>query len=192
MERGPGGEGQYLPAALALLLTAVTALAGAGALNPSPVDWSRAQESWQNSVSFERRTKVLGTMADNEFIPVWLTLPRPLVAIAEPPAEQMTAPPADVRLLSADPLARRLAVSAATPTTLLFDTLYFPTWRVTIDGSAAPARPAGPLGLLAVDVPPGAHVWRSARPAGCRLPRCGFSPWARVLESFCCSYGGAR
>jgi hypothetical protein len=61
-------------------------------------------------------------------------------------------------------------VNLATPGSLILHQFYFPPWRITVDGAAAPARPApaGGLGLLAVDLPAGEHtvtVHWSATPA---------------------------
>jgi hypothetical protein len=50
-----------------------------------------------------------------------------------------------------------LALVADQPTTLVFEWFYFPGWRATVDGAPVDLTPTEPNGLIALDVPEGAH-----------------------------------
>lgn len=54
-------------------------------------------------------------------------------------------------------LARAMRVSAPEPTEISLHQFFFPGWQGYIDGAAAPTYPAGSLGLVTVNVPPGDH-----------------------------------
>lgn len=47
---------------------------------------------------------------------------------------------------------------ADTPSTLVVHQFYFPGWQATADGTPLTVGPAGPLGLVAVTIPPGTHM----------------------------------
>ena len=94
-----------------------------------------------------------------EYLPRWALAHRSDFFLPAPAAEQ---PPAQlaverVTVHSHRPLAEDLTVILGSPGPLVWHRFYFPGWRVTVDGRAAEARPEGPLGLLAVDLPAGEH-----------------------------------
>lgn len=73
---------------------------------------------------------------------------------------QALAPGASVEMIRAGGASDELWVRSPEGTALQFYTYYFPGWRVYVDGQRLPdaaQRPAGPYGLLTIDVPPGEH-----------------------------------
>lgn len=143
------------PIVLLLVLLSIV-VAGVGSLRPAPIEWDRARERWSDAIGYERRFKTLGMMMDYEFMPNWVTPDRWHVAIAGPPIASDFGS-VDLSLLSATVARREFRARSAGPSRLILDSLYFPTWTARLDGQPWPTYPLGPLGLLAVDLPPGEH-----------------------------------
>lgn len=120
------------------------------------------------AIVYEQRTGNMGLTSGNEYLPIW--------AIERP---QSVDPGNHVlREFRVDPLWSALPMGFAVTritdncpktvtcytytqpqdATLLFNQLYFPGWRVTIDTLEVPTRPETPQGLIAVDLPAGAHT----------------------------------
>ena len=55
------------------------------------------------------------------------------------------------------PLEHSFQVSGAAPWRMQLHQFYFPGWETYVDGARQAARPAGPLGLVAADIPAGEH-----------------------------------
>ena len=120
-----------------------------------------------NIIRWEHSTGLIGTTAKNEYMPIWspdlppdladpalLTDHDPIITrldMASLPegAEVLLA---DVRLMRAD-----LTVQSPQAFRARYKQLYFPGWKVTIDGVTVPQIATYPYGLLGFDVPAGQH-----------------------------------
>ena len=72
-----------------------------------------------------------------------------------------------LRIVERDYLRLRAETDAAEPSTLVLHSFYFPGWQAEADGQPLEVGPAGPLGLVRVQVPPGQHlvsVWFGETP----------------------------
>lgn len=144
--------------ALATLLGVGLLVAGAW-VYVTPGEWRAEWDTAANLREYERQSQAVGLTHDEEFLPAAVTRSR--WNLFDPPRSTegtLAAPPDEVRLLDAQPTRWRLEVRSARESTVALDVFYFPTWRASVDGVTAAARPATGLGLLAVDVPPGTHV----------------------------------
>ncbi len=111
-----------------------------------------------------------------EYMPVWAAGSR--MDFFLPPQQPLPdTPPLDVtvQLEEQHPLRRVFRVRSPTAWTLALHQFYFPAWEARVDDQIVPTRPAGPLGLLAVDLPPGEHRVEV---------RYGATPIQRVAEFF--------
>src|SRR5579859_385572 len=113
-------------------------------------------------VQFEAQTGSLGATTNylgttSDFMPRWVDL---AYGLDSPPApgEALASMPAEVHVLSAGPLAMRLALSAPRPATLRLGRFYFPGWAVSLDQQPVAAYPSTKLGLLTIDLPAGDHT----------------------------------
>jgi hypothetical protein len=114
--------------------------------------------------AFERDTGALTVSSYSEYLPAWAN-PEALNATAL----QSSFAAADVvpRLQASDGVtihtatwggtSATLTVTLAQAQTLVFDWLYVPFWRVTVDGQALDVRPTATSGLVSFDVPTGTH-----------------------------------
>jgi hypothetical protein len=96
-----------------------------------------------------------GNSSIQEFRPRWAaaTLALPVQPAASDPSPV-------IALQRANPLDLELTAQVAITTPLRFTDFYFPGWQVTIDGAPATVYPSTSLGVLTVDLPPGAHTIR--------------------------------
>ena len=118
--------------------------------------------------AWDAETGQVGATWAGEFLPVWVQAPRWAIGRAPetPPAlatrATLTGLPTATGYLRGD-----YAMTTALTQTVTLDRFYFPAWRVTVDGGAVATRPHGELGLLAFDLPPGAHAvsvdWAATR-----------------------------
>ena len=100
-----------------------------------------------------------------EYLPRWATTAP--FDFRELPADDGAGEGLRLTVREAGPFGADLDVEAERPARVLFDRFYFPGWQVRVDGQPAPARPFGPLGLLATEVPAGEHrlaVWFGETP----------------------------
>ncbi|NPV08778.1 MAG: hypothetical protein HPY83_12565 [Anaerolineae bacterium] len=73
------------------------------------------------------------------------------------PLAETDAPGASVEPLHLGGHVQIVRVRSETAGELRFHTYYYPGWRAYVDGVPAPVRPAGPLGVIALDLPAGEH-----------------------------------
>ncbi|MCS7002805.1 MAG: hypothetical protein NZ518_08150, partial [Dehalococcoidia bacterium] len=71
-----------------------------------------------------------------------------------PPDRSQPDPPT-IRLERFTPTAIEMVVQSPRATTIRLPMFWFPGWRATVNGAPAVVRPDGPLGLLAIETPPG-------------------------------------
>jgi len=129
-------------------------------LEPAPTDPTLA-----NVAEFEIPPDLIGTSTAAEFLPAWVKKLPDLAPIRErlvrsERVERFEQPPAGTHIKLAAEGARghTFSVAAAQPFTFVYRTFYFPGWRATLDGAAAPVRITDPEGLMAVDLPAGEHI----------------------------------
>ncbi len=108
----------------------------------------------------EVENKVFGASGIQEFKPRWAGDVTKLAPMPEAPASEAERLPQEVDLVlsrgNAYDLEARVSVAAGGP--LRFSQFYFPGWRVILDRrTVLQAYPSTSLGLLTVDLPPGAH-----------------------------------
>ena len=127
----------------------------------------RAEYGVADIVGWEYSSKLIGTTAKNEFLPIWSDRlpPEPadpaLLTEADPIIARLdkSSLPDGARVLSADYGLMRAELEIDTPRAFraLYKQLYFPGWRVTIDGKKAAQIATAPYGLLGFEVPAGRH-----------------------------------
>lgn len=149
--------GLYIPA----LLLAASALAG---LRPEFLAISDADVTTEQLQLYEIFTGNIGTTIRAEYLPRW-TVPRPYISPqiihGQPAAARVLSGQAQAERLWQGPTAQVWRVRAeGSGASLAFPTLYWPGWRVSVDGQPIPPRPAEHLGWIAVDVPAGEHEVR--------------------------------
>jgi hypothetical protein len=118
-------------------------------------------------VGWEYSSKLIGTTAKNEFLPIWsprlppepadpayLTDQDPIIARLD-----ATSLPKDAELISAKYTLTRADLVIDTPQAFRarYKQFYFPGWRVTVDGRSVPQIATLPYGLLGFDLPAGRH-----------------------------------
>jgi hypothetical protein len=150
--------GRQRPIRAALLLAAVLALAG-GAVRVAPTTWLDSWDTRANLWDYEVGTYLPGLATYNEFFPRWVD--RASAGLLQPVAAQGGGTTTRVvGMTELRPDAARLSVEAVDATELAFDV---PSWSAQVDGRPTNPHPAGELGLLTVDVPPGRHEIAIAR-----------------------------
>jgi hypothetical protein len=138
---------------------AIIVVAGIGGLLVSTIDW---QSHWTNAANvapYERQTNNVGMTSNAEFLPRWVTASienLPWVHGDNAEGNEQDGLP-DIELLEAGPLTYRFAIRSSAGFPLTLDQFYFPSWEATLDDSQVETYPAGQVGLLAIDVPPGSH-----------------------------------
>jgi hypothetical protein len=120
-----------------------------------------------DALAFETRTGLLGGTSYKEYLPIWVEeapTDSPLLPAyqADQPLEaverfDVTSLPPGGRVLEAEYGFNRveIAVSSPQPFRARFHTFYFPGWKATVNGERIEVSPAGPLGLISLDVPAG-------------------------------------
>ena len=129
--------------------------------NRPQVDWMPVLARTDESLTlptisqFELDTGQLGTTSTQEFRPRWS-----VGNVYEPPSDDLTANHGQVSISQASDYSLRVKISTPQGGPLRFTSLYYPAWRVTLeDGRVLPTYPSTDLGLLTVDLPPGAHAF---------------------------------
>lgn len=132
-------------------------LAGLGGLQPA----DRAVDDRVLSVGGAARREwtegTIGTTTAAEYLPAIARAaytPGPLPATIERDAPPLRS----ARLEEWTPLGWRLVVRADEPTVLRVHQFAFPGWSAWLNGAAVPVIADGPLGLVAVAIPPGEHT----------------------------------
>ena len=96
-----------------------------------------------------------GTSSAQEFLPRWVQ-DRTFV-----PSSDLAPGQTDVHIVRANSFDLTATVSDAAGGPLRFANFYFPGWRVVLDGKQTlRTYPSTNLGLLTVDLPPGAHIFQ--------------------------------
>lgn len=102
---------------------------------------------------FEIDTGAIGTGSAREFWPRWTQ-----GSTYAPSVDDQTTRLVDISLSQADAYGLRAAIATDQGGPLRFTSLYFPGWRVVLDdGRVLPTYPSTNMGLLTVDLPPGAY-----------------------------------
>ncbi len=161
-ERGSGGEVNALSAALVGLFFAAALpllympLAFRDVPPPTPA----------TAIEYEQRTGNVGLTSGDEYLPRGVT-ERPLgvsktirydrwqwvVPLDDDLLKEVSAHP----LPAPDPASSRYEIQSTGAFTLRFHQMFFPGWRVTIDGQAAQITQSSPYGLITVQMPAGTH-----------------------------------
>ena len=120
-----------------------------------------------NMIRWEYNTHLIGTTAKNEYLPIWSPQLPPdpadpaLLAERDPIIARLDAAslPKGAQVLSANYGLMRANLIVQTPQAFRarYKQLYFPGWKVTVDGQAVPPIATHPYGLLGFDVPAGRH-----------------------------------
>ncbi len=126
-----------------------------------------------SAIEFEQQTGNVGLTSGDEYLPRWASQ-RPLNPLRNadytewrvwlsdvPPGVSSQPLPAD------QPGVSRYEVQSSAPFTLTFHQMYFPGWRVTIDGQDAGLGQRTPYGLITVPMPEGRHelaIWYGGTP----------------------------
>lgn len=133
---------------------------GLGGLRPQPAPFAAADLTPTQMWEFDAQHGQVGASWTGEFLPRWVMEQRWAIG-REPSSGVMSEQPSPTiraaRVFAQSYLGERLVYDASAAGTLIFHSFYYPAWRVTVDGQAAPTRAVGELGLLAVDVPAGQH-----------------------------------
>jgi hypothetical protein len=134
-------------------LVLLSALAGLRVSETTELDGSDLQSMWR----YEFRSQHIGTTWTEEYVPWWVTVDTPAIPRASQAAKPAsTLHPQDLRLVEAAYTYRRFTIRSDSSLTLRLHQLYFPPWRVLLDGRPLQTYPSTGLGLLTVDVPPSA------------------------------------
>ncbi len=151
------GYGQPVVASVAILILSISHF---GWFYPRHVD-APGDTRLSGMVAWEQLSQTVGTTAKNELLPIWVErLPAPPAVPAwqdRLPADTL---PPSARLITADygPIRSKLTLETAEPFTAVFHALYFPGWRVRLNGMAVPVAPQPETGLLTFPVPAGQHT----------------------------------
>lgn len=148
--------------AVACALLAAAVVPAALLVRPAyrPIDVSSA--TWPAQMRRELQGG-FGTTGSGLFLPRWVATEYPGDFGGERHQEAPSArPPLELQSAAQGPASLRLRYVSVTPRTLTLGMLYAPAWAATIDGSAAPLRPAQTTGLAQVSLPAGSHELRAA------------------------------
>ncbi len=145
---------------LAALLALAAALGATAGLRWTAVDFDSAAITRAQMNEWDSRFGQVGMTWTGEFLPVWVSEQRWAIGREPtvPPPDAL--PPATFRAhtLASGYLGAEYRVDVRAPGPVRFQTFFYPAWRVLLDGAPLPTRPAGDLGLLEADLPPGTHT----------------------------------
>jgi hypothetical protein len=157
----PTAGGRPAVPGLAWLGVALALAASLGAVARLPlerIEWSALRERPAELAAYERKDGQFALGALREYVPAWVAAtPEELVRLPAPAAEASPATPISARLLAASATQRRYGLDAVTPTVVTLDLFYHPALTATLDGAPISLRPVGDDGLVAFDLPSGAH-----------------------------------
>lgn len=150
---------------LAALVIGASLVTGLARLQPDETPVDERMLSSETLLRSELADYGLGTTHSGEYVPVTsgqrnaARFRKTLVdAPTEARASGAAASSLAIQRLDWQPDRILADVQATTPDRLVIHQFAFPGWVASIDGVPAPIQPAAPLGLLAVDVPAGAHT----------------------------------
>lgn len=152
-----------IAAAVVVVGAIVTAV---GRLQPETVPVDERSLSSETIERIELADYGLGTTHSGEYLPVSsgqrnaARFRKTMLDAGGAGSRAAPATPSELRVGQLDWRPNRItvAVDAAAPDRLTLHQFAFPGWTVRLDGAAVPVEAAGPVGLLAVDVPAGRHV----------------------------------
>lgn len=163
----PNPHRLWSPRLIATCGAAVVLIAGAvpwtyAAPFPQPQDLGVGE-----IVGWEYATGLIGGTSANEFLPVWSAgVPEApadpaLLTKQDPIIERLdeTSLPEGASIVSAEYgiMGARLRIETPVAFQAAYKQLYFPGWRVEVDGRAVPVTARAPYGLLGFEIPPGEH-----------------------------------
>ncbi|MCC6169644.1 MAG: hypothetical protein IT329_20665 [Caldilineaceae bacterium] len=143
---------------LAIALIAAIAVMASANLQPSrsPIWYTIGEDEIGLPDLFARGRQGFSLFTD--YSPKWiageLSRPRP---DSDPPFPRLTQPPL-IEIARAHPYQVDLRIQAAAPFTLRFHRVFFPGWRVSVDGQPVETRAEGSLGLVTADLPAGDYA----------------------------------
>lgn len=128
-------------------------------LEPVQLDLTEAVVDASWFARYENNSAFIGTTVPTQFLPIWVKESSEKISKPGRGAYPLEggAIPASVDLDSYEPLSIDLRTQGERRGRLLFHQFYFPGWQAYLDGVKTPIYPEGELGLIAVDVPEGAH-----------------------------------
>ena len=127
-------------------------------------------------IAWERATDTLGTTAKGEYLPVWVRRFPQRTALADAYAEigaverlDAESLPLGTEVMTAEYGATQASVELDAPQQFQarYLALYYPGWRVTVNGDTVPILPTVPDGLVSFEVPAGQstiRVWFGETP----------------------------
>jgi len=153
-----------------------------------PVAGSHVIDEEQVGIGTVAERRLSERSAFDDYFPIWATedanqiTRSPSANRAELYRAASDRPAPRIELLERGYLHVRLRATADAPSTVILHQFYFPGWQAEAGGSPLEVGPAGPLGLVAVTVPPGQHlvrIWFGETPL--RLAALGISTLALAL-----------
>ena len=143
------------------VVTGVLVLSSLGQLRTDYLILSDADVTAEKLAQYEWFTGNIGTTVSAEYLPQTVQ-PRPYTSAWLNTGERdwVVALAGEVKhaeLWQRKATQQLWRVETAVPTTLRFDTLYWPGWTAKVDGKAVPIRPSAGSGLIEMDIVPGAH-----------------------------------
>jgi hypothetical protein len=138
-----------------------------------PVAGSHVIDEDQVGIGTAAERRLSERRAFDDYFPVWVEedasqITRPASANRAELYRAASAGPAPrIELVERGYLGSMLQTDAEEPSTLVLHQFYFPGWQADADGAPLEVRPAGPLGLVSVTIPPGhqlVRVWFGETP----------------------------
>lgn len=150
-------EGQRRAQALFLSILLLLMISSAPLLYPHRQEGIPTDPTLDELGSLEKRYGTLGATSFGEILPIWVQS-LPDASREGAPLERATLR-RGIRVVEEDlrPTERRIVLYAPQPSTATFNILYFPGWRVYVDGNPVTAQPAPSTGLIQASVPAGWH-----------------------------------
>ncbi len=146
---------------LVSLLVGVLMVSSLGQLKTDHLILSDADVTAEKLAQYEWFTGNIGTTVSAEYLPQTVQ-PRPYTSawLNTGTRDRVVATAGEIK--TAEVLRRKATkqvwqVETAVPSTIRFDTLYWPGWMAKVDGKAVQIRPADGSGLIEMDIAPGAH-----------------------------------
>lgn len=111
---------------------------------------------------YESNSNAFGMSSENEYLPAWVKLlPNPVTpnvrVLKVTDTAFANAQPLDLQFQNIQPASWQFHVNASQAAPLTWRAFYYPDWYAWIDNQPAALRASTNLGLLTLDIPPGAH-----------------------------------
>ena len=139
------GVGRRWPRALPAALVVVIGWLALSSLLELPADTEMVPEPPVDVGSIHRYTSLAGWNPPRDL---------PLPELSSEDASALSR----LNMIEQEPGLLNIELQAARPTTVVLHVLYFPGWKVHVDGNEVPAFAATPRGLLGFEVPEGVHT----------------------------------